>query len=59
MTSKQLKAIPSGKKLGWTVIEFYVHPTLGECHTNYFHDVLASSAEMAVKFVQRFELVAA
>ena len=57
--TKQLKAIPTGKKLGWTVIEFYVSPTMGECHTNYWHDVLASSAEMAVKFVTRFELEAA
>lgn len=50
--AKQYKAVPNGKPSGWLVIEFYKHPALGECHTNCWRDVLASSADMAVKFAK-------
>lgn len=56
--TKQYKAVPNGKPAGWLVTEFYVHPSLGECHTNYWRDVLASSAEQACKFVAHEQVAA-
>lgn len=45
MSKQQFKAIPSGQRNEWLVIEFYLRPGLGECHTGYSNVIALCAAD--------------